>query len=61
MAFNGFQCLDCGFGDYEVGHLVADDDTYCIVCLEEQGRWVRVHSWPELEPYQARSREALVA
>ena len=29
-----FQCPECGFGDYEVGHLVAENEIYCIVCLE---------------------------
>jgi hypothetical protein len=61
MALNGFQCLDCGFGDYEVGHLVADGDTYCIVCPEERGRWVRVHSWTESESDQAHLLAALAA
>jgi hypothetical protein len=31
-----FQCPVCGFGDHEVGHLAAEDDVHCIVCLEEQ-------------------------
>jgi hypothetical protein len=33
-----FQCPECGFGDYEVGHLVTAADICCVVCLEEQGR-----------------------
>jgi hypothetical protein len=37
-----FQCPECGFGDYEVGHLVAEDEVYCIVCLEEERRRIRV-------------------
>jgi hypothetical protein len=61
MAIIHFQCPDCGFGDYEVGHLVTEANTYCVVCLEEEGRWVRVYSWTEPEPDQARLREALAA
>jgi hypothetical protein len=44
-----FQCPECGFGDQEVGHLVADTEIYCVVCLEEQGRLVSIHSWDEEE------------
>jgi hypothetical protein len=55
-----FQCPECGFGDDEVGHLVAEDEVYCIVCLEEEGRRIRVRRWEEAEPVQARLREALV-
>jgi hypothetical protein len=42
-----FQCRDCGLGDYETGHLVAADEVYCVVCLEEEGRLIRLHSWEE--------------
>ena len=55
-----FQCPECGFGDYEVGHLVAEDEVYCIVCLEEEGRRIRVRRWEDGEPVQARLREGLV-
>ena len=44
MARVRFQCPECGFGDHEVGHLAAEDDV-CIVCLEEQGRQIRVECW----------------
>ena len=37
-----FQCPDCGLGDYETGHLVAADEVYCVVCLEEEGRQIRL-------------------
>jgi hypothetical protein len=55
-----FQCPECGFGDYEVGHLVAENDFYCVVCLEEQGRQIRIQCWVEGEGAQARLREGLV-
>lgn len=42
-----FQCPECGFGDYEVGHLVACTEIYCVVCLGEQGRKIRVERWEE--------------
>ena len=59
MARVRFQCPECGFGDHEVGHLAAEDDV-CIVCLEEQGRQIRVECWEEGEGAQARLREGLV-
>ena len=54
-----FQCVECGFGDHEVGHLVAPDAIYCVVCLEEDGRLVRLERWEET--VQARLRLPLVA
>ena len=59
MARVRFQCSECGFGDHEVGHLAAEDDV-CIVCLEEQGRQIRVECWGEGEGAQARLRERLL-
>jgi len=56
-----FQCPECGLGDREVGYLVANDEIYCIVCLEEQGRQIRVACWEEGKTDQARLREDLVA
>jgi len=50
MAIFRFQCPECGFGDYEVGHLVVDDELICVVCLEEQGREVQVFCWEDPEP-----------
>jgi hypothetical protein len=35
-------------GDYEVGHLSEEPVEYCVVCLEEQGRLIRVECWEEL-------------
>jgi len=46
-------------GDHEVGPM-AETEIYCIVCLEEHGRAVRLHCWEE-EPAQARLREGLLA
>ena len=60
MAQIRFQCPECGLGDHEVGHLVAAADIYCVVCLEEQGRQIRVECCKEGEGAQARLREGLV-
>lgn len=54
-----FQCPECGFGDHEVGHLVAPDEIYCVVCLEEDGRLVRLERWEETD--HARLRPPLAA
>jgi hypothetical protein len=56
-----FQCPECGLGDYEVGHLIAETDIYCVVCLEEKGQQIRVQCWEEGEGSQARLREDLLA
>jgi hypothetical protein len=56
-----FQCPECGFGHHEVGHLVAETEVYCVVCLEEEGRLISIHCWQEDEPDQARLRTDLVA
>ena len=53
------QCPECGFGDRELGEM-AETQIYCVVCLEEQGRTVRVRCWED-EPDQARLRGALAA
>ena len=42
-----FQCPECGFGDHEVGHLIAEIEVDCVVCLEEDGRLIRLHRWEE--------------
>jgi hypothetical protein len=42
-----FQCPECGMGDYEVGHLVAEPVDYCVVCLDEHGRLIRLECWQE--------------
>ena len=41
--------------------MVAETEVYCVVCLEEEGRLVSIHSWHEDEPDQARLRADLVA
>ena len=56
-----FQCPECGFGHHEVGHMVAETEVYCVVCLEEEVRLVSIHCWHEDEPDQARLRADLVA
>ena len=53
-----FQCPACGFGDYEVGHLVGPDETYCIVCLEEDGRQILVETWVESGRDRARFNQS---
>lgn len=55
-----FHCPECGFGDYEVGHLTDRDTICCIVCLEERGREVRLQVWEE-QPIQARLPDGLAA
>ena len=46
-------------GDYEIGPM-AETEIHCVICLEEQGRLIRLHCWLE-EPGQARLREGLLA
>jgi hypothetical protein len=60
MALIHFQYPECSLGDYEVGHISGDADGYCVVCLEEQGRQIRVECWEEGEGDQARLREGSV-
>ena len=55
-----FQCPECGFGDCEVGHLTPEATIHCVVCLEEEGRLVRLHCWEEEED-QALLRAGLLA
>jgi hypothetical protein len=50
-----FQCPDCGFGHFEVGHLVSEDEIYCVVC-REAGRLVRVRVWETIEVEQEQAR-----
>ena len=42
-----FQCPDCGFGDYEIGHLTDEDEIYCVVCLEQEHQLIRLQRWEE--------------
>jgi hypothetical protein len=46
-------------GDHEIGPM-AESEVHCVICLEEQGRLIRLHCWVE-EPAQARLREGLLA
>jgi hypothetical protein len=55
-----FQCPECGFGDYEVGHLAAEAEIYCVVWLEEEGRLIGLRRWEEEARPQARLREGLL-
>jgi hypothetical protein len=48
QAFWQFHCPECGFGDAEHGHLLSADEAdevYCLVCMEDDGRQVRLHRW----------------
>ena len=45
MAILHFQRPECGFGHREVGHLMDEGEIYCVVCVEEQRRYIRVHCW----------------
>lgn len=47
MATRCFQCPECGYGNYEVGHLTDEAELHCIVCLEEHGLRVQVCCWEE--------------
>ncbi len=40
-----FQCPECGIGDTEHGHLLTAHEIHCVVCLEEDGRDVRLQRW----------------
>ena len=42
-----YHCRDCGVGDADTQHLAADHAIYCEVCLEDEGRYVRLVRWPE--------------
>ena len=58
-----FHCPECGMGDFELGHLAADQELFCEVCLEEEGRLIRLERWPadEETPVYARFRPGLAA
>lgn len=53
-----FHCPKCGFGDREFGYLLADEEVYCTVCLEEEGTTVTLRRWLTQPTGQARLREA---
>ena len=56
-----FQCPECGFGDHEVGHLMAETQVYCSCVPGRGGGEADSIHCREDEPDQARLREALVA
>ena len=58
MPFLRFQCPECSLSDFEVGHLTGEDEIYCVVCLEEEGRLIRLQRWKKEagEAVQARLR-----
>jgi hypothetical protein len=45
QTFWSFHCSECGMGDREIGHTLTAHEIYCIVCLDETGRQVRLHRW----------------
>ena len=40
-----FHCPECGMGDYECGYLADDQQLFCEVCLEQEGRLVCLERW----------------
>lgn len=52
-----FQCPECGFGDGEFGHLLADEEIDCLVCFEAEGKTVVLRRWLAEGAGQARLRE----
>jgi hypothetical protein len=42
-------CPECGVGDRELGHTLTAHEIYCVVCLDETGRQVRLHRWEVVE------------
>jgi hypothetical protein len=56
-----FHCPACGAGDGEFGHFATDDEVHCLVCLEEENRFVVLRRWlaePDAS-CQARLRDGL--
>ena len=58
-----FQCPECGMGDFELGCLADDRQLLCDVCLEEEGRLIRLERWPtdDVTPTYALLRPGLAA
>jgi hypothetical protein len=58
-----FQCSECGMGDFELGYLADDQQFFCEVCLEEEGRMIRLERWPteEVASHYSRFRPGLAA
>jgi hypothetical protein len=49
QAFWSFHCPECGVGDRELGFTLTAHEIYCVVCLDEIGRQVRLHRWEVVE------------
>ncbi|MBN9560442.1 MAG: hypothetical protein J0H14_06885 [Alphaproteobacteria bacterium] len=45
VRFWHFHCVECGFGDVELGHLAGAHDVHCTVCLIETGKHIRLRRW----------------
>jgi hypothetical protein len=58
-----FHCPECGTGEFELGCLADDQQLFCEICLEEEGRLIRLQRWPadEEAPAYARFRPGLAA
>jgi hypothetical protein len=48
-AFWSFRCPECGVGDRELGHTLTAHEIYCVVCLDETERQVRLQRWEVVE------------
>ena len=55
-----FHCPECGFGDREFGYLLPDDELHCLICIEADGREVRLHRWLAEDVGQARLCGSLI-
>ena len=40
-----YACPECGMTDDELGHLAADDEIHCMVCLIDDSRHVVLRRW----------------
>jgi hypothetical protein len=49
QAYWSFHCPECSLGDRELGLTLAAHEIYCVVCLDETDRQVRLHRWEVLE------------
>lgn len=58
-----FHCPECGLGDFELGHLAADQELFCEVCVEEGRGLICLERWlvDEPAPTYARLRPVLAA
>ena len=58
-----FHCRECGMGDFELGHLVADQEFFCEVCVEEGRGDIRLERWTAevMAPAYALLRTGLAA